>query len=123
MQWPLGKLSERNFTLKFKDNYPGAAYVAGRVTSFWCRTEKSMVRIFTTPDCPNCVAAKEWFRNRAVKFKEVNVKGNFAATREMIRLSGARTVPVIEIGTRIVIGFNREEVEDALKAAGGDHKR
>jgi glutaredoxin 3 len=76
-----------------------------------------MIRIFTTPDCPRCFAAKEWLKNRALEFKEVNVKENLAATREMIRLSGARTVPVIEIGGRIVVGFNREEMEDALRDA------
>jgi glutaredoxin 3 len=82
-----------------------------------------MIRIFTTPDCPKCFVAKEWFKAKKLEIQEINVKGNLAATREMIQLSGARTVPVIQIGKRVLIGFNREEVEDALMAAVSAHKR
>ncbi len=73
-----------------------------------------MVRIFTTPHCGRCKAAKDFFRRRVITFEEVNVENDFGALRTMIRLSGARTVPVIQVGDEIVIGFEPDLLEKAL---------
>lgn len=40
--------------------------------------------------------------------------GNFANLREMFTLSGSRTVPVILIGSEVVIGFDRKRIEQLL---------
>ena len=72
------------------------------------------IRIFTTPNCGNCRAAKEFFLGRKLDFEEINVEGNLGALRKMIRLSGAKSVPVIQMGEHVVVGFDRARLEELL---------
>ena len=36
------------------------------------------------------------------------------AAKEMIRVSGARSVPVIVIGTKFIVGFDAAQIDAAL---------
>lgn len=63
------------------------------------------VVIFTKPGCPYCQAAKEDFNRRGISFEERNVKADPAALEEMVKLSGARRVPVILQGEEVTVGF------------------
>jgi glutaredoxin len=56
------------------------------------------IRMFTVPDCGRCQAVKEFLKRRGLDYEEINVAGNFTGLREMIRLSGSRTVPVTAVG-------------------------
>jgi glutaredoxin 3 len=73
-----------------------------------------IIRIFTTPQCARCRAAKEFFADRKLDFEEVNVEGDFGALRKMIRLSGAKSVPVIQMGEQVIVGFERARLEELL---------
>ena len=72
------------------------------------------IRIYTTPHCGNCLAAKDFFTDRRLEFEEVNVEGDLGALRKMIRLSGARSVPVIQMGEHVVVGFDRARLEELV---------
>ncbi len=72
------------------------------------------VIIFTTPTCTYCNSAKRYFREKGIKFNEVDVSRDPAAARDMVRRSGQLGVPVIDIGGRIVVGFNRPAVDQLL---------
>lgn len=72
------------------------------------------VTIYTTDTCPYCEMAKQFFKSKNVKYKEVNVGNDPQAAREMIEKSGQMGVPVIEIEDKIIIGFNRSAIEKAL---------
>jgi glutaredoxin 3 len=52
--------------------------------------------------------------SRGVEFDVKNVVGNFPNLREMFALSGSRTVPVIVIGTEVVVGFDRAKIDRLL---------
>ncbi|NQV91588.1 glutaredoxin family protein [Candidatus Woesearchaeota archaeon] len=73
------------------------------------------VIIYTTPTCPWCKKSKEWFKENKVSFKEVDVTSDDKGKEEMIEKSGQMGVPVIEIGKEIIVGFNPEAFEEALK--------
>lgn len=73
-----------------------------------------MVKIYTTPVCVYCKMAKEYFKANNIEYTEVNVVTDDAAREEMIKKSGQMGVPVIDINGKIVIGFNKPEVEKAL---------
>lgn len=64
------------------------------------------VTISTTPTCGFCSQTKDYFRQRGIKFRDVDVTRDAAAARDMVRRSGQQGVPVIDIGGRIVVGFN-----------------
>jgi glutaredoxin 3 len=73
------------------------------------------VKIYTTPTCPYCEMAKQYFRSKNIDYEEVDVSSDIEAAREMIEKTGQMGVPVIEIGDTIIIGFNRAAIERALK--------
>jgi len=72
------------------------------------------VKIYTTPACPFCYLAKEYLKERGVDFEEIDVSKNEAAAKEMVEKSGQMGVPVIEIGGKIVIGFDKEKIDQLL---------
>jgi len=75
-----------------------------------------MVKIYTTTYCPYCKMAKEYFAKKNVAFEEYNVENDEKALEEMVRKSGQMGVPVIEINGTIIIGFDREAIDEALEA-------
>ncbi len=72
------------------------------------------VIMFTTPTCTFCKKAKRYLRERGVPFKDVDVSRDPAAARDMVRRSGQQGVPVIDIGGKIVIGFDRPKIDRLL---------
>ena len=81
-----------------------------------CRKVMHMpeVRVFTTQSCPYCVMAKEFLKKNNIKFKEIDVSDE-EGREEVIRLSGQRGVPVIDIGGKIVVGFDKPALRRLLK--------
>ncbi len=73
------------------------------------------VKIYSTPTCPWCKKAKEYFKGKKVKFTDVDVSKDEKAKEEMIKKSGQMAVPVIDINGKIIVGFNEAEIEKALK--------
>lgn len=74
--------------------------------------------LFSTPTCPWCSRAKRYLVDKGVKVKEVNVASDQKAATEMVRKSGQMGVPVIKIGSRWLVGFDREGIDCALAARG-----
>lgn len=72
------------------------------------------VIVFSTPTCAYCNQAKLYFRQKGVRFSDVDVTRDPAAARDMLRRSGQQGVPVIDIGGRIVVGFNRPQIDQLL---------
>lgn len=72
------------------------------------------VIVFSTPTCSYCNAAKSYFRQKNIKFRDVDVSRDASAARDMVRRSGQQGVPVIDIGGKIVIGFDRAKIDRLL---------
>ncbi|MGQ9490822.1 MAG: glutaredoxin domain-containing protein [Anaerolineae bacterium] len=72
------------------------------------------VIVFSTPTCSFCNAVKSYFRQKKVKFRDVDVSRDAAAARDMVRRSGQQGVPVIDIGGQIVVGFDRAKIDRLL---------
>ena len=72
------------------------------------------VIVFSTPTCSFCNMAKKYFREKGVRFRDVDVSRDPVAARDMVRRSGQQGVPVIDIGGKIVIGFDRVKINKYL---------
>ncbi|MFZ5881638.1 MAG: glutaredoxin domain-containing protein [Chloroflexota bacterium] len=72
------------------------------------------VIVFSTPTCSFCNLAKKYFRERGVRFKDVDVSRDATAARDMLRRSGQSGVPVIDINGRIIVGFDRPKIDKLL---------
>ena len=72
------------------------------------------VIVFSTPTCSFCNMAKKYFREKGVRFRDVDVSRDPTAARDMVRRSGQQGVPVIDIGGKIVVGFDRVKINKYL---------
>ena len=68
------------------------------------------VVVFSTPTCSFCTMAKSYFREKGIKFTDIDVSRDQVAARDMVRRSGQMGVPVIDIGGKIIVGFNRPQI-------------
>ncbi len=78
------------------------------------RKKQKRVIVFSTPTCPHCNRAKRYLRERGVRFRDVDVSRDQAAARDMVRRSGQQGVPVLDIGGKIVVGFDRAKIDQLL---------
>lgn len=72
------------------------------------------VIVFSTPTCSFCNAAKQYFRQKGIRFNDVDVSRDPVAARDMVRRSGRQGVPVIDIGGKIIVGFDRNKINQLL---------
>ena len=73
------------------------------------------IKIYSTLACPYCVTLKEFLKEKNIEFEDVNVGQDAQAREEMISKSGQMGVPVIDINGKIIVGFDKEEINKALK--------
>jgi len=71
--------------------------------------------IYTTPSCPYCLLAKQYFLSKKITFEEIDVSEDPQKAQEMVDLSGQMGVPVITIDDKVITGFDKEKIESILK--------
>lgn len=71
--------------------------------------------IYSTKMCPYCVMAKKYLQSRNVDFTEVDVSSDYSKALEMVKKSGQQGVPVIDIDGQIIVGFDRQKIDQILK--------
>lgn len=74
-----------------------------------------MIKVYTTPTCPYCHKLKDWLKEKEIEFEEVDVSKDQEAAKKIIEKSGQMGVPQIEIGEKVIVGFNPEAIEEELK--------
>lgn len=72
------------------------------------------VTMYTTPTCPWCQMVKRYLEARGIPYTEIDVSADYNAAMEMVRKSGQTGVPVVEIDGEIVVGFDRERIDELL---------
>lgn len=75
------------------------------------------VTVYSTPSCPYCKLAKEFLKEKNVDFTDINVASDASAASEMVKLSGQMGVPVIAVGTQVIVGWNKDALEEAINNA------
>lgn len=76
------------------------------------------VVMFSTPTCSWCRRAKKYFRENKISFQEVNVARDASAARDLQKKTGQTGVPVIKIGSKWIIGFDKPAIEKELARQG-----
>ena len=72
------------------------------------------VKIYSTPTCPYCIKTKQYLKDNNVEFENIDVSTNQAAAQEMIDKSGQMGVPVLDIEGQVIIGFDKEKINQSL---------
>lgn len=74
----------------------------------------SDIKIYTSPTCHYCHAAKEYFAEKGITYQEYDVSKDLAAREEMMQRSGQFGVPVIIIDGNLITGFDRQRIDQLL---------
>lgn len=77
----------------------------------------SQVILFSTSTCSWCRRAKRYLKESRVRFKEINIERDPEAARDLARKTGQTGVPVIKIGSKWIVGFDRPRIERVLERA------
>ncbi|MCG9480001.1 MAG: glutathione S-transferase N-terminal domain-containing protein [Actinomycetia bacterium] len=72
------------------------------------------VLIYSTNTCPYCKQAKDYIKSKGVDYQEIDVSSSRKKLEEMIEKSGQMGVPVIDIGGKVVVGFDKKEIDRLL---------
>lgn len=70
--------------------------------------------IYSTPTCPYCKKAKAYLQGKGIGYTDFDVSQNETAQKEMMEKSGTMSVPVIDIGGRVIVGFDKDKIDEAL---------
>jgi glutaredoxin-like YruB-family protein len=73
------------------------------------------VKVYTTPTCPYCHMVKQFLKEHNVEFEEVDVSKDAKRAEELVKKSGQMGVPVTEIDGKIIVGFDKDALEEAIK--------
>ncbi|MFI5205772.1 MAG: glutaredoxin family protein [Candidatus Paceibacterales bacterium] len=74
-----------------------------------------MITIYSTPTCVYCKTLKEYLSKKSIAFEEIDVASNEKELEKMVAISGQMGVPVVDIDGNIVIGFDKEKIDELLK--------
>ncbi len=72
------------------------------------------IKVYSTPTCPFCIRAKQFLKESAVSFEDIDVSVNQEAAQEMIKKSGQMGVPVIDIEGELIVGFDKDKIKRSL---------
>ncbi len=72
------------------------------------------IKVYSTPDCAYCWTLKGFLKKHNVEFEEVDIFDNEEAKEEMIKKTGQKEVPVMEVEDQIIVGFDKKKISEAL---------
>lgn len=72
------------------------------------------VIMFSTPTCSFCKTAKQYFIQKKIRFREIDVSRDERAAKDMQRKTGQQGVPVILIDNRPIVGFDKNKINKYL---------
>jgi glutaredoxin-like YruB-family protein len=75
---------------------------------------EKVVKVYSTSTCPWCKMAKSFLDKNGIRYQDLDVAADKQARDAMIKKSGQTGVPVLEIDSEIVIGFNQQQLKEKL---------
>jgi glutaredoxin-like protein NrdH len=77
------------------------------------------VHLYALSTCPYCRMTKKYLDEHDVKFELTEVdllegEAKEAAIAEVVRLSGGKSFPVLDIDGQVVVGFNKGRMAQVL---------
>lgn len=73
------------------------------------------VEVYTTPSCSFCTKVKTYLKEKRIPFREFDISKDQRKADEMVRKSRQMGVPVVDVNGTVIVGFDREKLDRALK--------
>ncbi|MGL4763130.1 MAG: glutaredoxin domain-containing protein [Sarcina sp.] len=74
-----------------------------------------MVKVYSVAWCPPCNKLKKYLDQKGVKYEVVTVADEKEARDEVLEVSGQRSVPVLKVKDTVIVGFEKNQIDEALK--------
>ncbi len=74
------------------------------------------ITLYSTPSCPYCKLVKDYLKEQNLPFTDIDVSLDNDAIQKMVKLSGQMGVPVIDISGQVIVGWNKNALEEVIKA-------
>lgn len=73
-----------------------------------------MVKIYSIPDCPWCKKTKAYLNTKGIEYVDINVEKDKEGRKELLAISKQQSIPTIDIDGNIIIGFDKEKIDEYL---------
>ena len=80
--------------------------------------EENPVTVYVSQDCDACELVRLQLKKRGIPFTEKDAGSDVEVQTELRELSGAMQIPATSVGDKVVTGYNKREIDDALNAVG-----
>jgi len=78
----------------------------------------SKIKIYSSPDCPYCYLVKDYLTQKGIEFEEIDLFEQPEKRKEMEEISKQKNIPVTIIDKEVVVGWNKEKIDELLKKYG-----
>ena len=69
---------------------------------------------YTLSWCPHCNALKEYLTSKNYPFEDIDIEANEDAAEDIIERTGQSGFPIILIEDEVIIGFDKDKIEECL---------
>lgn len=73
-----------------------------------------MVKVYSVAWCGPCNKLKKYLEKIDVEYETVTVADGKEDRNEVLEVSGQRSVPVAVIGEEVIVGFDKQKIDDAV---------
>lgn len=73
------------------------------------------ITVYTTQYCGFCHALKHFLDEKGLIYEEKDVSDNQENLKEMLNISNQMGVPVIKIDQDVIVGFDKNRIEEIIK--------
>ncbi|MBF0493505.1 MAG: glutathione S-transferase N-terminal domain-containing protein [Candidatus Omnitrophica bacterium] len=72
------------------------------------------VTVYSTPMCGYCIRLKQFLDQKGVEYETIDISKDPSKLQELVKKSGQMGVPVTDIEGKIIVGFDKQEIVEAL---------
>ena len=76
---------------------------------------KKKVKVYSTLGCSQCATVKEFFKDNNIEFEDIDVSQDEKLQDEIIKRSGFMGVPITEIDSKFIYGFDKKKLIEFLE--------
>jgi glutaredoxin 3 len=87
---------------------------ASKKSSIITKSDSEIVKVYSTHGCPWCLKTKDYLKQNKIKFEDIDVSSDESALKYIIGKSGEYGFPQTEINGKVLIGFDKEELDIEL---------
>ena len=73
------------------------------------------VLLYSAPACPFCMIVKNYLVRNNIQFTEIDISKDKKKEMEMQEKSNQTNVPVVDVDSQIIIGYDLKKLKEALK--------